>query len=230
MPGEEWAAVVGKVIENNNQTYQDGTTTTQKKLSQEGINKIIYDVLSSDQGLAALAGAENSSGGYKSSTKSLLSQDLIAKLVGEIANVTAPTVQEVSNSNVKRSAIGEGILPGANRGGAGGGTVICTELLRQDLLDIDLYSAGFAHFNSLPLQTIRGYQLWAMKVVPLMRKYPRLARLLAPIARGRYEYIVHRKLTLSGLITVYIGQPICYLLGYFVRPPAESVTSSVVSQ
>jgi hypothetical protein len=66
--------------------------TTQKVLTQAGIDKLIYDVLSSDSGLSALAQGENVSGGYGSSSKSLMTQDLVTKLVGELANVTAPTV------------------------------------------------------------------------------------------------------------------------------------------
>jgi hypothetical protein len=193
----------------NTAKYTRGTSTIQKQISQEGINKLIYDVLSADQGLAALGGVESASGGFKSSSKSLLSQDLIAKLVGELANVTAPTVktnQDYEDTNTYKW----------NVGAAAKGTVICTELASQGKLDLKLYSAGHVHFWTLPKQTVRGYHFWARSVVSLMQKSPLLSSLLAPIAKSRYEYIVHGKITFWGMVTVYIGQPVCYLIGTIV--------------
>jgi hypothetical protein len=183
----------------NQQTDSSGSYTRKKNIDPAGINKLIYDVLSSDQGLAALAGGENAAGGTKSTTKGLLAQDLIAKVVGELANVTAMETKTETGTGKK-------------------GTVICTELVRQGLLSEELYVAGFDHFSSLSNQTIRGYQIWARKVVPLMREHRWLAELLAPIGVGRYEFIVLHKLTFWGLTTVYIGQPICHIIGLFVSP------------
>jgi hypothetical protein len=221
--GAGWAGVVSTVIDNNNQQYNTGTVKSKKNISQEGINKIIYDILASDQGLASLGGIENASGGFKSSTKSLLSQDLIAKITGEIANLTAETVQTNDTQTVKRSAIGEGILPGPAKGGGGAGTVICTELVRQDKLDLDLYSAGHSHFLSLHPAIIRGYQLWAAPIAIKMVTSPRLTRFFQPIARKRYEYIVYGDFSIFGFLSVYLGQPLCFLIGLCV--PKKLVTA-----
>jgi hypothetical protein len=183
----------------NQQGDSAGSYTKKKSIDPAGINKLIYDVLSSDQGLAALAGGENAAGGTKSSTKGLLAQDLIAKVVGELANVTATETKQETGTTKK-------------------GTVICTELVRQGLLSEELYVGGFAHFSSLHQQTVRGYQVWAKKVVPLMAKHRWLAELIAPIGVGRYEFIVNKKITFWGLATVYIGQPLCHIIGLFVSP------------
>lgn len=202
----DWYSLVGSIIgtgagyaANTANTGQAGSYTKKKSIDPAGINKLIYDVMSSDQGLAALAGGESGSGGTKSSTKGLLAKDLIAKVVGEIANVTA-TETQVSDQTTKK------------------GTVICTELVRQGLLSEELYVGGFDHFSSLSAQTVRGYQVWARKVVPLMAKYRWLAELLAPIGVGRYEFIVSKKITFWGIVTVYLGQPLCYFIGLFVSP------------
>ena len=101
----------------------NGTRTTQKQFSQEAIDKTIYDIMSADQGLAALATAENASGGYGSSSKTLLAQDLIAKVAGTIAQITAPEVETTSSKNVKKSF--------SQTAGAKMGTVICTHLAVQ---------------------------------------------------------------------------------------------------
>jgi hypothetical protein len=155
--------------------------------------------MSSDQGLAALAGGENASGGFGSSTKTLMSQDMVAKLVGTLAQITSEEVKQETGKTKK-------------------GTVICTELVRQGLLNEDLYDAGIEHFLALPVNTIRGYQVWARKVVPLMAKHRWLAELLAPVARGRYQFTVNKKLTFWGLTTVYIGQPVCWCIGSIISP------------
>ena len=186
------------------------TQSTQKILTQEGIDKIIYDIMASDKGLSALASMENASGGYNSTTKGLMATDLITKLAGEIANITAPTVTTSNSSSSKKSG--------------GVKTVICTELMRQGLLDEELYSRGHTHFLALHEYTVRGYQSWAMKCVPILARNPRLAKFVAPVAVKRYEYIVLGKKTITGLATVYIAQPVCFLIGavlQFVKPESK---------
>jgi len=72
-------------------------TNTSKKyldLSPEGYNQIIKDVLASDAGLASLATGENLSGGYGSSVKAQLAQDLVLNIAGEMAKLTAPTIEQ----------------------------------------------------------------------------------------------------------------------------------------
>lgn len=184
--------------------------STQKILGQEAIDKLVYDVLSSDQGLSALASMENASGGYNSTTKGLMANDLITKIVGEIANITAPTVTSANSKESKKSG--------------GVKTVICTELMRQGLLDEDLYLKGTPYFLSLHPYTVRGYQSWATKVVPVLARNPRLAKFFAPIAVKRYEYIVLGKKTAIGMATVYFCQPVCFVIGavlQFVKPETE---------
>jgi hypothetical protein len=229
--GMDWSALAVGMMNNNNQQYmnQSGTVTTKKDISQAGINKLIYDVLSSDQGLAALSGAETASGGYKSSSKSLLSQDLITKIVGEIANVTASTTQttDMDSENVKRSAIGAKFLPGASKNS---GTVICTELLNQGKLDAKLYSAGHSHFLSLSSRTIRGYQFLATPIARRMKTSVRLSNFFLPIAKARYEYIVLGKFSFLGASTIILGQPLCFLLGLCLKQPIPVVpVISVIS-
>ena len=187
-------------------TSTSGTQTTQIIIGQEAVNKIIKDVLGGDQGLAALAGGENVAGLSGTSVKTMLASDLVSKLVGEIAKVQATTItttdQRQDTSSSKKSA--------------GLKTVICTELERQGKLDTALYLAGMEHFLSLSETTVRGYRVWANKVVPLMQRSERLSNALAPIVNARYQHITGRNRNFLGALTVYIGQPICYFIGLFV--------------
>ncbi len=184
-----------------------GTTTSKLDLSPEGYNKIIKDILSSDAGLAALATGENLSGGYGSSVKAQLAQDLVLNIAGEMGKLTAPTV--ATSESKSKSKTSKKM------------SVICTELERQGLLDPDLYDAGHAHFLALPDETVIGYRIWAEKVVPLMQKSPALSRFLLPIVESRYQMIVHKRFGILGAATIYVGQPICFLIGTYILNSAS---------
>lgn len=184
-----------------------GTTTTRLDLSPAGYDKIIRDILASDAGLASLATGENLSGGYGSSVKAQLAQDLVLNVAGEMAKLTAPTTQTTtatSKSKTKKK-----------------GSVICTELARQNLLPESLYLLGHAHFLSLHPQTVAGYRVWAEKVVPLMQKSRALSKFLAPIALARYKMIVLQEFSLIGAATIYLGQPTCFIIGGFLSQETQ---------
>lgn len=203
--------LVGSLLPSSTTTSMSGSSnatassSTKKVLSQDAINKLIYDVASADQGFASLATGENLSGGYAASTKALLAQDFMVKLIGELANVTAETKttqeqtatqQSTSKSKKKMS-------------------VICTELHRQGLLSSALYNhpAATAHFRNLHPYTVAGYHLWGNVVADRMRTSGLLTHLMLPVAKARYDMVTTGKFNILGATTIYIGQPICFVLG-----------------
>lgn len=229
MPWDGALGLWGKAMDNN---YELGTVQrTRKNLSDEAIQKLIYDALSSDAGLAALASGENLAGGSKSSSKTLLAQDMMAKLIGELASVTAET--ETSEDQVKTTKEGRFVSkfgdnlekPSGIMGGAGAGalsdTVICTELRRQGLLSQRLYESVGAPWKQVPYYTWRGYHIWARHVVPLMQKSPALSKTLLPIIRSRYELLAGSKdFCFWGRVTQIFEAP-CYLLGFIIAHVAH---------
>ncbi len=188
---------------------ETGSTVRQLDLSAAAYDKIIKDLLSSDAGLASLATGENLSGGYGSSVKAQLAQDLVLNIAGEMAKLTAPSIEKTKTVGKKTSAGGKAI------------TVICTELARQGKLPPALYSLGHTHFLTLHPQTVAGYRVWADKVVPMMRKSKRLSNFLAPIAIARYRMIVLQEFSLIGAATIYLGQPICFVIGGFLSKETQ---------
>lgn len=191
----------------NTTANASGTTTSKLELSQAGYDKIIKDILASDAGLAALSTGENLSGGYGSSVKAQLAQDLVLNIAGEMAKLTAPTVQttqQQSRSKTKKKV-----------------SVICTELARQGKLPQALYLLGHSHFLSLHPQAVAGYRVWADKVVPLMKKSRALSNFLAPIAIARYRMIVLKEFSILGAATIYLGQPICFIIGGFLSKETQ---------
>lgn len=183
-------------------------TTKQRVLTQPAIDKLVYDALSGTDGLAQLVQGEGSSGGYGSTTKTLMAQDFMSKIIGELALVTAPETTTKTTSGKK--------------GGFSAKTVICTELNRQGLLPDSLYHAGHTHFLNLPEETLVGYHSWAQRCVPILARSPNLSRFIAPIAVSRYEMITGKKrFTFWGALTIYIAQPICYLIGCWILGAQE---------
>ena len=76
----------------------------------------------------------------------------------------------------------------AGGGGGGGGRVICTHLMRQGLLDPAIWRADLAFtYKHLSPTTVRGYHLWAIPYVRLMRKSPLAQKLMRPLATWRAE-------------------------------------------
>lgn len=212
------SASTGRGSTTTNETVE-GTTSKRRVLSQEAQNKIIYDILSADQGLANLlsgAGMVGGSGGSTGSSQGLLAQDFIAKAVGEIALLTAEEISTADQTTVGKNVTKETKASGSL------GTVICTELLRQGKFPQGLYNDGIPHFHSLHSNTVAGYQIWAKQVVKLMQKSERLSNFLLPIAISRYHMTTGLlPFTIWGLVTIYIGQPICYLIGACL--PKENV-------
>lgn len=121
-----------------------------------------------------------------------------------------------------------GAITGGNVGGSGGGggggfsggSVICTALKNQGLLDKDLHTAGAKYLNSMHPITVVGYQVWGNKIAAKIDKgHKGWTKLALPIARSRTALLAsagtfrdHIKYPL-GTITKFIGEPICHVIG-----------------
>lgn len=109
-------------------------------------------------------------------------------------------------------------------GGGGGGKVICTELCRMGAIEHDVWRADIRysqrHFSA---RTLRGYHLWGIPFVRLMRRYPVLARLALPPTRWFAEDIAYRMGVRptpnwkGWLLREVVFRPLCTGLGLFAR-------------
>jgi hypothetical protein len=150
---------------------------------------------------------ENISGSYSSTTKGLLAQDFVVKTLGELANVTAETITTAAESKTKDES--------SKSAGAKGGTVICTYLNSIGLFPDDLLNNQVAksHFAALHPFTLKGYRYWATPFVEVMRSRLWISKFLLPICVSRYHHVISGKTTAGGLFTIYVGQPVCFLIG-----------------
>ena len=72
---------------------EKGTITKQLEIEEEGVQKIIADILGSEQGLASIFSEENVSGLFDTTVAKQASGDLLANLAGEIAKLQAKEVE-----------------------------------------------------------------------------------------------------------------------------------------
>ncbi len=106
-------------------------------------------------------------------------------------------------------------------GGGGGGNsrVICTELMRQGMLDKAIWRADLLFTRKhLSPATVRGYHLWAIPYVRLMRRSPWAQNLIRPLATWRAEELafqmgVRPRCNWKGKFLRWVGEPICFAIG-----------------
>lgn len=103
------------------------------------------------------------------------------------------------------------------------GRVVCTELLRQGLIDKALLRAELAHTKAhIPPVTMEGYWVWAVPLVRLMKKSRLATKLIRPIAVWRAEEIgyqmgVRAKPHYRGKAVRLIGESLCWMIGAGLR-------------
>lgn len=97
-----------------------GTITEKLNIDQEGIQKILQDVLGGADGLADIFSAESVSGLYNSTAAVQAAGDLASKLVGEIAKLTAESVttkdETVTSESKSKTKSKDGGLLGGIKG------------------------------------------------------------------------------------------------------------------
>tara|TARA_Y100000310_G_scaffold322273_1_gene381124 strand:+ start:291 stop:803 length:513 start_codon:yes stop_codon:yes gene_type:complete len=104
---------------------------------------------------------------------------------------------------------------GGSPGGAG--TIICTELHRQGLVDDNLYAGDIITSAEIPNWILEGYRLWARPVVRRMRRSKRFTRVVKVLAQP----VINQLANFSGfscwspigVAMLALGLPICGAIG-----------------
>lgn len=99
-----------------------------------------------------------------------------------------------------------------------GGKVICTELFKQGLLDPVWYRADEKFAAIVPANVRIGYLMWAQPTVLLMRKSHMFTKTVSFLAipwakQMAYEMGATDEGSKFGKILMYIGMPVCGVLG-----------------
>ena len=72
---------------------EKGTVTRQLEIEEEGVQKILQDILGSEQGLASIFSEESVAGLFDTTVSKQAAGDLLANLAGEIAKLQAKEVE-----------------------------------------------------------------------------------------------------------------------------------------
>jgi len=119
-------AVFGSTTTGGGSSSTTGTSTTtgstreKLNISDEAVKKIIADVLGGAGGLAEIFAGEQSAGLYNASSSAQAAGDLAAKLVGEIAALTAE--KETSQEQTTDQSQDSDSSTKSNKGGLFGGS------------------------------------------------------------------------------------------------------------
>lgn len=109
--------------------------------------------------------------------------------------------------------------PKSETPGKSSSRVICTHFMRKGMIDPALWRADIAFTRQhLPAAMVRGYHLWAIPYVRLMRRSPWAEKLMLPLALWRAEEIAFRmglreKGNWKGKLLRWTGEPVCWLIG-----------------
>lgn len=95
------------IINGKTTTSSGGTTTTTESagISKEGMDAMLSNILSGNQGLAAVSSGQRSAGGYGSSVNTMLTNDLLSRSAGQVAALNTTKVNSVSKP-VTTSTVG----------------------------------------------------------------------------------------------------------------------------
>lgn len=99
------------------------------------------------------------------------------------------------------------------------GSVLCTELHRQGILDSDTYTKdseyGVRLYKTNP-EILVGYHFWAVPLTKVMKKSKLVTTILKYPVLAWANHISGNKKNLFGTICVKVGQPVCGFIGRLV--------------
>lgn len=91
------------------QAINGETSTSSTSVSQQGLSYLLNQILSSNQGLASVAGGQNTAGMYNSTVQTQMVNDLLSRSAGEVASKNATT----TTSKAPTLNLGDTLLQGA---------------------------------------------------------------------------------------------------------------------
>lgn len=152
----------------------------------------------------------------------------VGTLSGGLAGgALAVSVSPSCKSNAPNSSSGfggVGVDQSVGGGNGPGGKVICTELCRNGVIEHDVWMADIRYSrDNFSAQTMRGYHLWGIPYVKLMRQYPAFAKVAAYPTRWfaadiAYRMGVRSKPNYAGWAVRELAfRPICWSLGIVAK-------------
>ncbi len=213
-----------KTTQNTKNTKTlDLTTKETEEVSAEKAMALLSRVLGSTQGLAAIAQGEKQSGLYNSTVNQQLTNDLLARVSGEVAALSS-----VKTNTQTGSVVEDNTQTNKTKGALQ--WIICTELHKQGRMDSKLYDAGWPVFARTPVRVKAGYYIWAIPTVKHLRAHPYswYSIMIASVMKARAEqiaaatYVTGAKKTVFGYLVLKGLYGMCWVLSRTVaRKPID---------
>jgi hypothetical protein len=153
--------------------------------------------------------------------------EAISNTISAIASHVSDAAQNPAPTPTNTDPLGNVQAPNIENdcgGGGGGGKVICTELCRNGAIEHEVWMADIRYSRqNFSEQTMRGYHLWGIPYVKLMRKYPSFAKLAEHPTRWFAEDIAYRMGVLSKpnykgrVLREVFFRPVCFGIGLFAK-------------
>lgn len=84
----------------------DVTTTSESHIDQAGLDAMLKNILEGTSGLAAVSAGQRGAGGYNSSVNTLLTNDLLARAAGQVAQNNKTSTSNVKTNNTLTRNVG----------------------------------------------------------------------------------------------------------------------------
>ena len=156
-------------------------------------------------------------------TKDAAQAEIDEGILGPAGTFSTPTQNAANAINAAEES------EAADAEGSSG--VICSELRRLNILDKDLAAAEGRHAYSLSDQIANGYHFWSIPFVKLMRRNKLIFNIGKFGGINWAKYAAHKAQpkdfppSLIGSSINFIGIPICFILGFFVKQRDYTVLS-----
>lgn len=177
----------------------------------------------SQKQLSAVAGGEYGGAGNRSSNTGSTGSSGVSNGTCASIGFGKASISVCSSTCTGSSSASAGSTSCSSSGGGGGSRVICTHFFRKGQLRQDIWRADMEFtFKNLSQTTIRGYHLWAIPYVRLMRKSPLAEKIMRPLAIWRAEELAYKMGVLEkgnwkGKVVRVTCEPICFALGLFAK-------------
>ena len=109
-------------------------------------------------------------------------------------------------------------------GGGGGGTFICTVIHERGDMSKTVYRYDQAYGSSVNRNIFDGYAVWGQPLASLMRRNKTVYNIAKPIALSWANQMAYDKSgavtgkrSITGKLAKYIGEPLCYAIGFIVN-------------
>ena len=135
----------------------------------------------------------------------------------EVTNSWNKYTNEIKRTNEKKPSWGTGNSGSSTK-------LICNQLLHDGHIDEAQFLISMRDFRyRLTPVHLRGYHVWAVPVVRIMRRYPSFSKFIARLFEHRMMYIKSLKIeseksSLLGHVLCLVGEKCSFAIGSFVQP------------